>query len=116
MTRGGSVARAALSRREGDGVVAAEADGPVGIDRARHHDLYGRGWHVWWRRFVLLAFAVVPLLALLDVFGQHASPVSYQSPAASLQVDSPVHLRGGLVFTTDIVVTPRLPLKDMRLH
>jgi hypothetical protein len=101
---------------EGAGVVMAEVDVPVGIDRTRHHELSGRAWHVWWRRAVLLVITAVPVLALLDVFGQHASPVAYQSPAATLQVDSPVHLRGGLSFTTDIVVTPHRALKDMRLH
>jgi hypothetical protein len=96
--------------------MAPDTDVPVGIDRARHHELSGRGRHVWWRRAALVVIAAVPVLALLDVFGQHASPVAYQAPAASLQVDSPVHLRGGLSFTTDIVITPRRPLKDARLY
>lgn len=96
--------------------MVAEADVPVGIDRARHHELSGRGWHVWWRRVVLLVIAAVPALALVNVFGQHAAPVTYDSPAASLQIDSPVHLRGGLSFTTGIVITPRRPLKDARLY
>jgi hypothetical protein len=96
--------------------VVTETDVPVGIDRARHYDLAGRGRHVWWRRAVLMLIAAVPVLALLNVFGQHAAPVAYESPAASLQIDSPVHLRGGLSFTTDIVITPHRPLKDARLY
>ena len=46
----------------------------------------------------------VPVLGLLNVLGQHATPVSYQSPSASLVINSPAHVRGGLVFTTEIVI------------
>lgn len=92
------------------------SDIPVGIDHARHHELSGRGRQVWWRRAALLVIATVPVLALFDVFGQHTAPVAYQNRAASLQVDSPVHLRGELSFTTDIVITPHRQLKDARLY
>jgi hypothetical protein len=94
----------------------ARADSPVGIDRARHQDLTGRNHHVWWRRAALLIIATVPVLGLLNVFGQHATPVSYQSPAASLLINSPSHVRGGLVFTTEIVITPHRQLHDARLY
>jgi hypothetical protein len=94
----------------------ARADSPVGIDRARHQDLTRRSHHVWWRRAALVVIAAVPVLALLSVFGQHATPVSYQSPAASLLINSPAHVRGGLVFTTEIVITPRQQLQDARLY
>ncbi len=89
---------------------------PIGIDRARHQDLTGRNHHVWVRRAALAVIAVVPVLGLLNVFGQHATPITYQSPAASLVIDSPAQVRGGLVFTTDIVITPRQQLTDARLH
>ena len=85
----------------------ARAKAPVGIDRARHQDLTGRNRHVWGRRAVLAVVAAVPVLGLLNVFGQHATPVTYQSPAASLLINSPARVRGGLVFTTEIVITPR---------
>jgi hypothetical protein len=94
----------------------ARADVPVGIDRARHQDLSGRNRHVWWRRAVLVAVAAVPVLGLLNVFGQHAEPVSYSGPAASLLINSPAHVRGGLVFTTEIVITPHQQLHDARLY
>jgi hypothetical protein len=71
---------------------------------------------VWWRRAVLLLVATVPVLALLDVFGQHAAPVSYQNPVASAAINSPVHVRGGLVFTTEIVITPHQQLNDAQLY
>jgi hypothetical protein len=94
----------------------ARADLPVGIDRARHQDLTARNHHVWWRRSALVVIAAVPVLGLLNVFGQHATPVSYQSPAASLLINSPAHVRGGLVFTTEIVITPHQQLHDARLY
>jgi hypothetical protein len=94
----------------------ADEDVPFGIDRARHQELTGRGWHVWWRRTVLSVFAVLPVLGLLNVFGQHTGPRSVQGPAATLLIDSPAHVRGGLIFTTEIQVTPREPLQDARLY
>jgi hypothetical protein len=89
---------------------------PAGIDRPRHQDLTGRSYHVWARRIALAMIAAVPVLALLNVFGQHASPVTYSSPAASLVIDSPARVRGGLVFTTRIVITPRRQLANARLY
>jgi hypothetical protein len=92
------------------------ADIPVGIDRDRHQNLTGRGHHVWWRRVALVVFAAIPVLGLLDVFGQGASFARAQSPAASLLVNSPAHIRGGLIFTTEIVITPRQQLHDAQLY
>jgi hypothetical protein len=40
----------AVGLAERAGAVMPEADVPVGLDRARHHELAGRGRHVWWRR------------------------------------------------------------------
>jgi hypothetical protein len=94
----------------------ARADGLVGIDRPRHQDLTGRHYHVWLRRAVLVMIAAVPVLGLLNVFGQHATPITYQSAAASLVINSPAHVRGGLVFTTEIVITPHQQLHDARLY
>src|SRR5207302_11260541 len=74
----------------------ARANSPFGIDRARHQDLTGRNHHVWWRRGTIAVIAAIPVLALLNVFGQHSTPLTYQSPAASLLIDSPAHARGGL--------------------
>jgi hypothetical protein len=93
----------------------AGMESPVGIDRARHQDLTGRNHHVWERRAALSVIAAIPVLALFNVFGQHAAPVTYQSRAATLVIDSPAHVRGGLVVTTDIVITPHQQLHAARL-
>src|SRR6266480_525042 len=94
----------------------ARADSPVGIDRARHQDLTGRGHHVWQRRAALVVIAVIPLLGLLNVFGQRTVPGGAQSSAASMLINSPAHVRGGLVFTTEIVITPHQGMQDVRLY
>ena len=94
----------------------ADSDALLGIDRVRHQDLTGRGHHVWWRRAALVALAVLPVLGLANVFGQHTSPDTTAGPAASLLVSSPEHVRGGLVFTTEIVITPRRTLDNAQLY
>ncbi len=94
----------------------AGVDVPLGIDRARHHDLVGRNRHVWWRRAALVLVAALPVLGLLSVFGQHAAPATYRGVAASLTINSPGHVHGGLIFTTEIVITPRGKLTDPRLY
>jgi hypothetical protein len=94
----------------------AGSDAPVGIDPARHRELSGRDHRVWWRRAVLLVVAAVPVLGLLNVFGQHAEPRNYFGPAASLLIDSPARVRGGLTFTTEIVITPHQQMNDARLY
>jgi hypothetical protein len=91
-------------------------DVPVGIDRVRHQDLAGRNHHVWWRRGVLVLVAALPVLGLLNFFGQRASPATYESSSAVLTIDSPVHVRGGLIFTTEVAITPRGQLMDARLY
>jgi hypothetical protein len=96
--------------------MARSQDLPLGIDRARHQDLKGRNRHVWWRRGALVVVAAIPVLGLLDVFGQRAEPDTYQNGAASLLINSPAHVRGGLIFTTEIAITPRQPLHDARLY
>jgi hypothetical protein len=94
----------------------ARADVPLGIDRARHQDLSGRNRHVWWRRIALVVIAAIPVLGLLNLFGQRAGVGGVQSPAASLLISSPAHVRGGLIFTTQIVITPHRELRDARLY
>lgn len=90
-------------------------DLPIALDRARHHELAGRGRHVWWRRIALLVLAAMPVLALIGVFGQRTVLAGANSPAALLSVNSPAHVRGGLVVTTEIVISTHRQLGDARL-
>lgn len=93
-----------------------EAASPPGIDLERHADLHGRERHVWWRWGVLTLIAAVPVLALLNVFGQRPQINRAVSPQASLLVNSPSHVRGGLIFTTEIMVTPHQKIRDGQLY
>ncbi len=42
-----------------------------------------------------MVIALIPQLGLLDVIGQRAVPGSAQSPAASVLINSPAHVRSG---------------------
>jgi hypothetical protein len=53
---------------------------------------------------------------LLNLFGQRAGMDGVQGPAASLLISSPAHVRGGLIFTTQIVITPHRELQDALLY
>jgi hypothetical protein len=85
---------------------------PYGIDRRQHAD---RDRTPWPRRAAITVLAVFCLLALLNTFGQVSAVRSADSPAASLTVDSPERLRGGLIFTTVITVVAHQQIKDARL-
>jgi hypothetical protein len=75
----------------------------------------GRSRHVWWRASLVVR-ATLPVLRLANVFGQRISPDTTTSPAASMLVSSLVHIRGGLVFTSEFVITPRRPLQNAQLY
>jgi hypothetical protein len=96
--------------------MTADDDAPLGIDRARHEELTGRKQYVWWRRVALALIAVIPVLGLANVFGQRSQTASAVNQNGTLQVTSPNSLRGGLIFTTEIVITPSRPLKDGKLY
>jgi hypothetical protein len=93
-----------------------DPDVPFGLDRARHLGLGGRARQVWARRAALLVVAAIPILALFDVFGQRAVTTRAGDPRVSLTVNSPAHVRGGLIFTTEITVQARSELHDMQLR
>lgn len=95
--------------------LSPEAETPFGIDRDRHLNLQGRDRARWLRRGALTLIAAIPVVALFDVFGQGAIISNASSPSATLTIDSPAHVRGGLIFTTRIVVRTRRDFHDMKL-
>jgi hypothetical protein len=88
---------------------------PDGITLERNRDLTGRSWTPWVRRLLLACVAVLPLLALLGVFGQKPSTSSAASPAASLSVTAPTRLRGGLIFQVKVKVVARREIKQLQI-
>jgi hypothetical protein len=63
----------------------------------------------------MCCIAVLPLLALLNVFGQHPTTSSASSPAASMNVTAPARLRSGLIFQVRIQVSARRDIKELQI-
>jgi hypothetical protein len=88
---------------------------PDGLTLERHRYLQGRLRAPWVRRVLLCCVAALPVLALLDVFGQHPSTVSAGTPAARLSLTAPTSLRGGLLFQARITVVPHREIHHLQL-
>jgi hypothetical protein len=91
------------------------ADIPDGIVLKRDRDLERRGWEIWVRRGLFALVCAVPVLALFNLFGQRPDTKTLVSPAASLKVYAPSHLRGGLLYEARFHITAREELKEATL-
>src|SRR5207247_9351148 len=60
--------------------------------------------------------ALVCVLGLGNLFGQGWTWTRVDGSAASLTVNSPEHLRGGLVFTSEVTVIAHRRLADAQVH
>ena len=89
-------------------------DAPFALDRQRHLD---RGHHsAIYRRLGLGLLALICVLGLANLFGQRSTLTRVDGSAASLTVNSPEHLRGGLIFTSEITVIAHRKLADAKVH
>jgi hypothetical protein len=88
---------------------------PDGLTLERNRDLRGRGGHAWYRRILLCLIAVLPILALLNVFGQRPTTTSAHGIAADLAVTAPARLRSGLIFQVRVQVTARQDIAKPQL-
>ena len=91
------------------------ADQPDGIVLTRHRDLHGRGWHPWLRRSLVGLVALVALLALLGFVGQSPSTTQTVTPAATLSVNAPASVRGGLLYQARFTIVAHQELKNATL-
>jgi hypothetical protein len=91
------------------------AELPDGISLENHGDLSGRPRYVWVRRGLLCCIAVLPLLALLNVFGQQPATSSASGSVASLRVTAPTRLRSGLIFQVKVRVVAHRDIKQLQL-
>ena len=88
------------------------ADIPDGIVLKRHRDLDGMRETLWPRRLILSAVALFAILGLLNVFGQRPVNASADTAEASLRLNAPDHLRGGLLFSARFHITAHQDVKD----
>ena len=72
---------------------------------ARFRDRSGRTRDPWGRRAILVLLAGLVAAALLDTFGQHPTTSRVEGAAASLEVQSPTDIRGGLIFQARFTVS-----------
>jgi hypothetical protein len=80
-----------------------------------YRDLEGRGSHPWQRRALLVLLLVLPVLALLDVFGQRDEHATTAGQAADMTVSGPTKVRGGLLFQNKITVLAHRKLSQPKL-
>jgi hypothetical protein len=91
------------------------AELPGHLSRKRDRDLSGRESQVWARRCVLVLVAALPVIALLNVFGQRSTISEARSPRATLTVKAPERLRGGLMFEGRFEIQARSRLRRPKL-
>ena len=98
-----------------NGRLMAELPGSLKPDR--HRDLGGgRAVAPWVRRVYIALLAVLVVLALFGVFGQRTTTATSTAPGrATLSVDAPKRLRGGLLYQVRITVIARSTIAHPRL-
>lgn len=64
---------------------------------------------------LLCLIAVLPLLALLNVFGQHPTTTTAANAAVSVHVTAPSRLRSGLIFQVRLSVTAHRDIKELEV-
>jgi hypothetical protein len=89
-------------------------DAPDFIDLSRHRDLEGRAVERWTPRVLMTLIAVVPILALFNVFGQSPKVVKVANPngVATLELSAPTRVRSGLLFQARFDIRAQRDIKD----
>jgi hypothetical protein len=86
------------------------------LDRERYLELKGRAWHVWLRRAILTVVAAYCIAALFNAYGQRTTTSTATTPEASLRIDGPPRLRGGLLYQVSFTLEPlRHAVSDPKL-
>jgi hypothetical protein len=85
------------------------------LDRSLDLELRGRGHHTLYRRFCLGLLALIVVAALFNVFGQESTTTEAAGRRASLSVEAPPHLRGGLLFQVRFEIHAKQRLVHPRL-
>jgi hypothetical protein len=88
---------------------------PDGLSVERHVLLEGRHRHPWYRRGMLALVCVIPLLALLNVFGQRPSSETRAGSAATMTIEAPDRIRGGLMYQARFDIEATTTLKEPQI-
>jgi hypothetical protein len=80
-----------------------------------HALMHGRERHPIYRRVLFGLVCVLPVLALLNVFGQHATSQTVDGAGGTLQVEAAKNLRGGLLHQVRMTVTATRDLEHPQL-
>lgn len=91
------------------------AGAPDTLTLKAHRDQEGRRGYIWVRRALLALLALVPILGLLNLFGQRPATSSAATPSARLQVYAPTHARSGVVYAARFRIDATQTLKDATL-
>ncbi len=105
--------------RAGDAVGPDETPGMPGapdtLTLKTHRDQEGRRGYAWIRRGLICLLALVPVLGLLNLFGQRPATSSATTTGARLQVYAPAHARSGLAYAARFRVDATQEIKDATL-
>jgi hypothetical protein len=87
---------------------------PDHIDLGRHRDFEGRTFERWLPNALLLLICTLPVLALLNVFGQRPTVEKVANPngMATLELSAPNDVRGGLLFEARFDIKAQRDIKD----
>lgn len=88
---------------------------PKSLDRSLDLELQGRGHHSVYRRLGLGVLGLVVIAALFNVFGQETTTTVAEGPKATLSVNAPPHLRGGLLFQARFEIEAKQRLAHPKL-
>jgi hypothetical protein len=88
---------------------------PDAIILRRHRDLGPRRNDIWIRRGLFGLVCLVPVLALLNLFGQRSESSTGVAAAARLSVSAPSRVRGGLLYQARFRVVARKELAQAAL-
>jgi hypothetical protein len=81
----------------------------------RHRDLEGRRWHPVVRRLLVLLLALLPVLGLINLFGQRPETSEASGPAATVKVYAADRVRGGLLYEARFHIVAKQDLKEATL-
>lgn len=91
------------------------AELPEGLTPERNRDLRGPLASPIYRRVLLCCIAAIPILALLNVFGQRATTSAAHTPSVDVSVTAPARLRSGLIFQVRVEVRAHRNIKELEV-